>query len=161
MLVSLLTLGLAALAYALPSTELVEADTPDPNEVYFQDITWLGTGCTSANTGNYTSGDRQTLTLEFDAFVASIGPGVAPSNWRKNCQLNVLLHYPGGFQYSILDTIFRGYVLIDANITATQEAVYYFSGGEWFSSSALSSADLRRRICSIQQYSCFHRPIRG
>jgi hypothetical protein len=74
--------------------------------------------------------DISRLTLEFDNFVASIGPGVAPSEWRKNCQLNILLHYPQGFQYSILDTIYRGYVAIDVGVTAKQEALYYFSGGE-------------------------------
>jgi hypothetical protein len=69
------------------------------------------------------------FTLEFDQFVASIGPGVAVSESRKNCQLILDLQYPQGWSYSILQTTFRGYVAIDAGVTATQEAVYYFSGG--------------------------------
>jgi hypothetical protein len=68
------------------------------------------------------------FTLIFDSYVASIGPGVAITETRKNCQLNLDLRYPGGFQYSILGTIFRGYVGIEKGVTATQSATYYFSG---------------------------------
>ncbi|KAH8591777.1 hypothetical protein B0O99DRAFT_519074, partial [Bisporella sp. PMI_857] len=60
--------------------------------------------------------------------VASIGPGVPITESRKNCQINLNLQYPGGFQYSILSTVYRGYVGIDKGITATQSATYYFSG---------------------------------
>jgi len=70
------------------------------------------------------------FTLLFDSFVAQIGPNTSPTDWRKFCQLLVELHYPQGFQYSIIQTEYRGYVGIDAGVTATQEAIYYFSGGE-------------------------------
>jgi hypothetical protein len=60
--------------------------------------------------------------------VASIGPGVAVTASRVNCQLNINLLYPSGFQYSILDTQFRGYAGLDANVTGVQQATYYFSG---------------------------------
>jgi len=68
--------------------------------------------------------------LLFDNFVAQIGPSVSPSEWRKNCQLLIQLHYPQGFQYSVLQTEYRGFISIDSTITAKQEALYYFSGGE-------------------------------
>jgi hypothetical protein len=38
-------------------------------------------------------------------YVASIGPGVAVTDNRKNCQLNIDLEYHGGFQYSIFSTV--------------------------------------------------------
>lgn len=66
----------------------------------------------------------------FDNMVAAIGPGIAASEMRKHCVLNLLLHYPQGFQYSVLDTTYRGYVYLDAGITAKQEALFWFSGGE-------------------------------
>jgi len=128
MLASLLTLGLAALAYALPATELAERDSPDRSQVYIQKLTWGGSGCPANTVGNFTSDDRQTFTLLFDNFVAQIGPSVSPSEWRKNCQLLIQLHYPQGFQYSVLQTEYRGFISIDSTITAKQEALYYFSG---------------------------------
>ncbi len=68
------------------------------------------------------------FTLIFDRFVASIGPGVAVTENRKNCQLNIELQYPGGFQYSIFSTMYRGYVDVDKGVTARQQATFYFSG---------------------------------
>lgn len=60
--------------------------------------------------------------------VASIGPGVPITANRLNCQLNVNLQYPPGFQYSVLSTQFRGYAGIEKGVTAVQSANYYFSG---------------------------------
>jgi hypothetical protein len=66
--------------------------------------------------------------LIFDSYVASIGPGVAATENRKNCQLNIDLQYPGGFQYSVFSTQYRGYAALDANVTGTQKSTYYFTG---------------------------------
>lgn len=72
--------------------------------------------------------DVNSFTLIFDSYVASVGPGVGITESRKNCQLNLDLRYPGGFQYSVYSTIYRGYVGIDKGVSATQSATYYFSG---------------------------------
>jgi hypothetical protein len=74
------------------------------------------------------SADRSIVTLIFDAYIASIGPGVAVTEQRKNCQLNVDLLYPGGFQYSILSADYRGYSNIQKGVTGTLKSTYYFSG---------------------------------
>jgi hypothetical protein len=66
--------------------------------------------------------------LIFDSYVASIGPGVSATENRKNCQLNLDLQYPSGFQYSIFATTFRGYTAMDAGVSGVQKATYYFSG---------------------------------
>jgi hypothetical protein len=71
---------------------------------------------------------QSSFTLIFDSFVASIGPGVAVTSNRVNCQLNINLKYPSGFQYSILGTEFRGYSKLDKGVTGVQSATYYFSG---------------------------------
>ena len=62
--------------------------------------------------------------------MAKVGPNVGPLDWRKFCQLLLELHYPQGVQYSILQTEYLGYVDIDAGVTAEQETIFYFSGGE-------------------------------
>jgi len=60
--------------------------------------------------------------------VASIGTGVPVTENRKNCQLNIDLQYPSGFQYSVLSTEFRGYAALAAGVNGVQQATYYFSG---------------------------------
>ncbi|CZT10316.1 uncharacterized protein RCO7_02904 [Rhynchosporium graminicola] len=101
---------------------------PDPAKVTINSITYGGTGCPQGSVGSFISGDRSTFTLIFDSMVASIGTGVAVTENRKNCQLNINLQYPSGFQYSVLSTEFRGYADLQAGISGVQQATYYFSG---------------------------------
>ncbi len=68
------------------------------------------------------------MTLIFDSYIASVGPGIAITEQRKNCQLNVDLLYPGGFQYSILSADYRGYASIDKGVNGVLKSTYYFSG---------------------------------
>lgn len=139
-----------ALAAAAPVTADVLASTPDPTQVQINSVcvtirqyapnTWNihhslsyqvsygGTGCPQGSVASIISDDRQTMTLIFDSYVASIGKGVAVTENRKNCQLNIDLHYPGGFQYSIFSADYRGYAALDKGVTGTQKSTYYFSG---------------------------------
>jgi len=119
---------LSAGALALGSFVSAQAAQPDPSQVYVLGIAYGGTGCPQGSVGISLSTDRKTFTLIFDEYVASLGPGIRVTENRKNCQINVNLQYPQGFQYSLLSADFRGYVGIDAGVTATQKATYYFSG---------------------------------
>ncbi|KAI5790591.1 secreted protein [Peziza echinospora] len=100
----------------------------DPAEVYIQSISYGGTGCPQGSVGTSLSNDRHTFTLIFDVYVATVGPGIAVAEGRKNCQINVNLHYPGGFQYSLFTADYRGFVELDAKVTGLQKATYYFAG---------------------------------
>lgn len=68
------------------------------------------------------------MTLIFDSYVASQGKGVLVTENRKNCQLNIDLLYPPGFQYSVFSADYRGYAALDKGVTGTQKSTYYFSG---------------------------------
>lgn len=145
MLFLLLTLAFAATATAIPAAA-ASSVLPNPSQVSINSIVYGGTGCPQGSLGSFISADRQTFvtspyianntrlilnfsfTLVFDDYVASIGPGVAITENRKNCQLNIDLEYPSGFQYSIFSQVYRGYVELDAGVTGLQEATYYFSG---------------------------------
>lgn len=114
------------------------ATGPNPTQVYIKGISYGGTGCPQNSVGSFISADKQTFTLIFDQMVASIGPGVAVTQNRKNCQLNIDLQYPSGFQYSILSTQFRGYAGLSAGVSGTQQATYYFSGSSTQASTSTS-----------------------
>ena len=68
------------------------------------------------------------MTLIFDSYVASIGPGISVVENRKNCQLNINIHYPPGFQFSLFSADYRGYAGLDAGVSGVQKSTYYFSG---------------------------------
>ncbi|KAE8454279.1 hypothetical protein EG329_005204 [Mollisiaceae sp. DMI_Dod_QoI] len=124
---TLIALTLAVAAFAAPTVDL-SSSSPPAGQVSIRGIVYGGTGCPQGSLGTFISDDRQTFTLIFDNFVASIGPGVAVTESRKNCQINLDLQYPSGFQYSIFNTVYRGYVGIDSGVTARQQSTFYFSG---------------------------------
>lgn len=146
-LLSFLVLAVAVIASPLSPSATSSAVLPNPSQVYINGITYGGTGCPQGSLSSFISADRQTFvnawtftavvadlyvpyrfTLIFDEYVASIGPGVAITENRKNCQLDIDLQYPSGFQYSVFNADYRGYAALDANVTGTQQSTYYFSG---------------------------------
>ncbi|EEP78681.1 predicted protein [Uncinocarpus reesii 1704] len=101
---------------------------PDPDKVQIVGLTYGGSGCPSNTVSHILSDDRQVMTLIFDEYVAAIGPDVPITQSRKNCQLNINLRYPGGFQFSIFSADYRGYASLERGVTGTQKSTYYFSG---------------------------------
>ncbi|KAN0104588.1 protein of unknown function (DUF4360) domain containing protein [Hyaloscypha variabilis] len=131
-ILSIAAFAIAALATPIPDEPalLLASDPPGLNksQVYIVDITYGGTGCPQNSVGKFVSSDAETFTLIFDDMVAEVGDGTKPSDSRKNCQINLLLNYPQGFTYTVLNTQFRGYADIPAGYTGVQQATYYFSG---------------------------------
>jgi len=97
----LLSTALAAVAAAAPLDVPVVTSPggPDPSKVWISDFTYSGTGCPDGTVSLVFSDDRSTLTLIFDTYIATLGPGVSISESRKYCQLYIDIRYPGGFQY--------------------------------------------------------------
>ncbi|KAK6534538.1 hypothetical protein TWF281_005853 [Arthrobotrys megalospora] len=122
---TVLATSLLALVAAAPTNK---ADGPDPKTVWVQSIATGGTGCPAGSVAQQISSDRSTFTLIFDQYVASVGPGVPATESRKNCQLNVHLRYPAGWQYSIFSATYRGYASLQRNQQGLQKSTYYFSG---------------------------------
>jgi hypothetical protein len=124
---SVYSAAVIGLASATP-TPGVASNTPPSSGVTINSISYGGSGCPQGTVGSFISSDHTTYTLIFDSFVASIGGGASTTDSRKNCQINVDLHYPSGYQFSVYTQNYRGYVQLDNGITAVQKANYYFSG---------------------------------
>jgi hypothetical protein len=122
---TLLLLAASTLTLAAPATR---ATGPDPNDVYIQTFTYAGSGCPAGSVANATDATNSVLTLLYDSYVAQIGPGTLPGDHRKNCQINLEVHYPGGWQFSLFSVDYRGFKDLDKGVTGTQAALYYFSG---------------------------------
>lgn len=124
----------AGLAAALP-TEVEPvvareylAAAPSGHEVQITGIAYAGSGCLANTVSGQLSTDLTTITLLYTSFVAESGAGQPSSNARKNCQLNVKLKYPAGWQFSVFKADYRGYANIARGDTGTCKATYYFSG---------------------------------
>ncbi|KAK2801970.1 hypothetical protein FQN50_007528 [Emmonsiellopsis sp. PD_5] len=115
---------LPVLALASP---LERRQGPNPDEIQIIETGNSGNGCPQGTVSTSISEDRTVVTFGFDAFQAYIGPGTAMSDRSKNCQLHLKLHYPGGFQYSILDATYHGYARLDEGVTGNFYSTYFFS----------------------------------
>lgn len=117
------------LVSSLLSSPLDRRDNgPDTKGVYIEALKYGGTGCPQGTIGQSISDDRTTFTLIFDNYSASIGEGVSITENRKNCQVNLAVRFPQGWQFSLLNSDFRGFIALDQGVTATQKSTYYFSG---------------------------------
>jgi hypothetical protein len=121
---TLLVVATATLGLATPTPPTA----PNPNDIFIQSFTYAGSGCPAGSVANATNASKQVLTLLFDNYVASIGPGTLPADHRKNCQMNLDIHYPHGWQYSLFTADYRGFEDLDKGVTGQQVATYYFSG---------------------------------
>jgi len=116
----------AGVAVAAPT--LTERDGPSGHEVEIRAFTYGGSGCPGGSVGSMLSTDLTTLTLIYDKFIAQSGPGIQSTEYRKNCQVNVKLHYPQGWQFSIFKADYRGHATLPAGTSGMCKATYYFSG---------------------------------
>ncbi|KAJ8113066.1 hypothetical protein OPT61_g4724 [Boeremia exigua] len=122
-------LALVPFVAAAPSfPSYASGDAPSPGQVKILKVGTGGTGCPQGTVNTIISDDQSVVTLIYDSYVASIGPSVALTEQRKNCQLTLELQYPGGFQYSVLSADYRGYANIEKGITGTLKSTYYFAG---------------------------------
>ena len=124
----------ASVAVGAPA--IAERDGPSGHEVEIMGVAYAGSGCPAGSVANQLSSDLTTLTLLYDSFVAQAGHGIPPASYRKNCQLNVKLKYPQGWQFSVFKADYRGYANIPKGDTGTCKATYYFSGDSHQYSSA-------------------------
>ncbi len=119
---------LAGLAAASPVIVDGLSGGPSGHEVQITGLAFAGSGCPAGSVSGQLSSDLTTLTLLYANFVAQAGNNISPSNYRKNCQLNVKLKYPSGWQFSVFKADYRGYAQIPQGDTGTCKATYYFSG---------------------------------
>jgi len=124
----------AGLAAALPtesepvvSREYLAAG-PKSSEVHITGISYAGSGCTPGSVSGQLASDLTAVTLLYSVFTAETGPGQNAGASRKNCQLNIKLQYPSGWQFSVFKADYRGYAQINSGDTATCKATYYFQG---------------------------------
>ena len=99
----------------------------DPGQVYIESVSYGGSGCHSSDTTVVMSDDRQTMTVIYSNYAASSGAGIPITQSRQNCLLNVKVHTPKNFRFSISQTTFHGYENMGAQCTGYIQASYWFS----------------------------------
>ena len=100
----------------------------DPSKVGIEAVSYAGSGCKAGSVAISPSQDWTVVTLAFDSYIASIGPGIPFVERRKNCNINFRLHYPQGYSFALYKTDYIGRVDLQDRVNATQESNYWFAG---------------------------------
>jgi uncharacterized protein DUF4360 len=103
-------------------------DNPPPDKIVIDLVTVNGSGCPEGTAAVAVSPDNTAFTVTYSAYLAQVGVGALPTDWRKNCQLNLIVHVPAGFTYAISSTDYRGFASLEKGASAVERAGYYFQG---------------------------------
>jgi hypothetical protein len=101
---------------------------PPPDKIVIDVVTVNGSGCPAGTAAVAVAPDNTAFTVTYSQYTAEVGPSAAPTDFRKNCQVNLRVHVPQGFTYAIAKAVFRGFASLQPGATALERANYYFQG---------------------------------
>jgi hypothetical protein len=102
-------------------------DPPD-DRIVVELITVNGSGCPAGTAAVAVAPDNTAFTVTYSQYMALVGLGSTPTDFRKNCQLNVLVHVPQGFTFAIAKADYRGFASLAPGAWSMLKANYYFQG---------------------------------
>ncbi|GLZ28968.1 hypothetical protein Lesp02_11580 [Lentzea sp. NBRC 105346] len=123
------TVAAAALALAsiIPSNAVAAGDDV-PDYITIDVVTVNGSGCPAGTAAVASADDRTAFTVTYSQYLAQAGAGTGPTDFRKNCQLNIRVGYPQGFTFGIAQADYRGFAHLLAGASGTEKGNYYFQG---------------------------------
>ncbi|GAA1919243.1 hypothetical protein GCM10009716_30030 [Streptomyces sodiiphilus] len=99
----------ALFASALPN-QLTDppyfADAPEDGMV-IELVSVYGSGCPEGSAAVAVSPDNTAFTVTYSEYLAQVGVGAKPTDFRKNCQLNLAVRVPQGFTYAVFGVDYR------------------------------------------------------
>jgi hypothetical protein len=120
--------SMVASALAGPSAVSPVLDNPPADKIVIDLVTVNGSGCPEGTAAVAVSPDNTAFTVTYSNYLAQVGVGSVPTDFRKNCQLNLIVHVPQGFTYAVQSTDYRGFASLEKGATAVERAGYYFQG---------------------------------
>ncbi|GHC74342.1 hypothetical protein GCM10010507_62200 [Streptomyces cinnamoneus] len=87
-----------------------------------------GSGCPAGTAAVAVASDNTAFTVSYSDYLAQVGLGAKPTDFRKNCQLGLNVHVPQGYTYAIARADYRGFAHLERGATGMERASYYFQG---------------------------------
>ncbi|MBH1938221.1 DUF4360 domain-containing protein [Streptomyces sp. AV19] len=119
--------ALLATAFA-PGAGASPQGTPPPDKIVIDVVTVNGSGCPAGTAAVAVAPDNTAFTVSYSNYLAQVGVGSKPTDFRKNCQLGLNVHVPQGFTYAIAQADYRGFAHLERGATGLEKASYYFQG---------------------------------
>jgi hypothetical protein len=104
------------------------ADVVPPGKITVDVVTVNGSGCPAGTAAVAVADDNTAFTVTYSDYTAQAGTGAKPTDFRKNCQLNLRVRYPQGFTFGIAKADYRGFAHLPRGAKGSQRASYYFAG---------------------------------
>ncbi|MER7960087.1 DUF4360 domain-containing protein [Streptomyces sp. NPDC096030] len=117
----------ALLTAATPAHGAPDLQAP-PDKIAIELATVNGSGCREGTTAVSVAPDNTAFTVTYSDYLARTGGSSDPTEYRKNCQLNLRVYVPQGFTYAIARADYRGYASLQRGAYGQERAGYYFQG---------------------------------
>ncbi|PRY37375.1 DUF4360 domain-containing protein [Umezawaea tangerina] len=124
----LTTMAAAVMALSTVIAPATTVDSPPGERITVTVVTVNGSGCPAGTAAVAPSADNTAFTVTYSDFLAQIGVGAEPTEFRKNCQLSLRVTYPQGFTYGIAQADYRGFGSLAHGAKGLEKANYYFAG---------------------------------
>jgi hypothetical protein len=118
----------AAMALSAVVAPTAAADSPPGDRITVDVVTVNGSGCPAGTSATAVAADNTAFTVTYSDFLAQVGVGAEPTDFRKYCQLNQRVNYPQGFTFGIAQADYRGFAHLEAGARGLERANYYFQG---------------------------------
>ena len=122
---ALFMLSIPAVANASPSSNSI---APPSGKIAIDVETVNGSGCPADTAAVAAAPDNTAFTVTYSSYLAQVGVGATPTDFRKNCQLTVLVHVPQGFSFAVEKADYRGFADLVGGASGMERANYYFQG---------------------------------
>lgn len=100
-----------------------------PSSFRILDIKTQGTGCRPGTVVQNISSDQKAFTLSFSEFIADLSATTQKKDERKSCRLVFDTEQDKGWEYTVVQVIFRGALYLDAGVNG-QLSVRYGTRGK-------------------------------
>ncbi|MDT5035200.1 MAG: hypothetical protein QOE03_385 [Micromonosporaceae bacterium] len=128
-LIAAAVLGFSGPALAGSTPSAVAAFDAPPTAVITLEVTIInGSGCPGNSATATMLPDNSGFRVVYQDFIARDGGTAAPTEFRQNCQINVVVHIPQGFTFAIASADYRGRANLVAGASALERTNYYFQG---------------------------------
>ena len=122
--VAVVTGGPAAAEPAGPGELAVGPSEPITVKV----LTVNGSGCPDGTATVTPLAGNTGFSIAYSDYVASVSGSATPTDFRKNCQISLVIQAPQGFSYAIAKADYSGTARLAEGATGLERANYYFQG---------------------------------